>query len=149
MIQRIVLISALLWLCLTCCSGSRPKVPAGPEEKMAEADRLAEKGDCRGAVMEYEELLSEFPPPDIAERAKFNRTRCRVRLKDWDLAISEFEDFIDTYPAGDLVDDAMYWIGYCYLAQSPRAERDQQNAQTSQEHPATLGDPGKPHTTDR
>jgi outer membrane protein assembly factor BamD len=127
MIQRIVLVSALLSLCLACCSGSRPEVALEPGDKLASADQLAEKGDCRKAVLQYEELLAEFPPPEIAERAKFNRTRCRVELEDWDLAISEFEDFIDTYPYGDLVDDAMYMIGFCYLAQSPRAERDQQN----------------------
>jgi outer membrane protein assembly factor BamD len=127
MIQRIVLVSALLSLCLACCSGSRPEVPVEPDDKLASADRLAERGDCRRAVLEYEELLAEFPPPDIAERAKFNRSKCRVELQDWDLAISELEDFIDTYPYGDLVDDAMYLIGVCYLSQSPRAERDQQN----------------------
>lgn len=127
MIQRIVLVSALLFLSLACCSGSRPAVAVEPEDKMAHADQLAEKGDCRKAILEYEELLAQFPPPEIAERARFSRSRCRVRLHDWDLAISELEDFIDTYPAGDLTDDAMYWIGVCYLEQSPRAERDQQN----------------------
>ena len=127
MIQRIVLISALLSLCLVCCSGPRSKVAVEPGDRLSRADRLAEKGDCRKAILEYEELLAEFPPPEITERARFNRTRCRLELKDWDLAISEFEDFVDTYPQGDLVDDAMYMIGLCYLAQSPRAERDQQN----------------------
>jgi outer membrane protein assembly factor BamD len=126
MIQRIVLISALLSVCLICCSGSGTRVAVEPADKLARADRFAEKGDCRKAVLEYEELLAEFPPPEIAERAKFNRTKCRVELEDYDLAISELEDFIDTYPYGDLVDDAMYLIGICYLRQSPRAERDQQ-----------------------
>lgn len=127
MIQRTVLISALLSLCLLCCSRSRPQVAVEPADKLSSADQLAEKGDCRRAVLEYEELLAEFPPPEIAERARFNRTRCRVELEDYDLAINELEDFVDTYPQGDLVDDAMYLIGLCYLRQSPRAERDQQN----------------------
>jgi outer membrane protein assembly factor BamD len=126
MLQRIVLISALLSLCLACCSGSGQKVALEPADRLSLADRLAEEGDCRKAVLEYEELLAEFPPPEVAERAKFNRSRCRVELEDYDLAISEFEDFIDTYPYGDLIDDAMYMIGICYLRQSPRAERDQQ-----------------------
>jgi outer membrane protein assembly factor BamD len=96
-----------------------------PEDELGRADRLAAEGDCREAIMVYEELLSTFPPPEIAERAKFNRSRCRVELRDYDLAIGEFEDFIDDYPQSDLADDAMYMIGVCYLAQSPRAERDQ------------------------
>lgn len=127
MIQRIVLVSAFLSLCLLCCSGSKPDVPVAPEDRMADAERLAAKGDCRRAILKYEELLSEFPPPHIAERAKYSRTKCRVELKDYDLAIDEFEDFIDSYPKSDLVDNAMHLIAVCYLAQSPRAERDQQN----------------------
>ena len=125
--QRIVLVSTLLSLCLLCCSGSGSKVTVDPEARAAYADRLAAEGKCRKAVLEYEELLSQFPPPDIAERARFNRSKCRVELEDYDLAVSEFEDFIDSYPKSDLVDNAMYMIAVCYLAQSPRAERDQQN----------------------
>jgi outer membrane protein assembly factor BamD len=127
MIQRTVLASALVCLCLLACSGSASKVEVAPEDRAARADRLAAEGECRKAVLEYEELLSQFPPPDVAERARFNRTRCRVKLEDYDLAINEFEDFIDSYPKSDLIDDAMYMIAVCYLAQSPRAERDQRN----------------------
>ncbi len=127
MMQRIVLIAALLPLSLATCSrrGSAPAVE--PSDRVAYADRLAERGNCRKAVLVYEDLLAEFPPPEIAERAKFSRSRCRVELEDYDLAISELEDFIDTYPQSDLADDAVYLIGLCYLRQSPRAERDQQN----------------------
>ncbi len=127
MIQRVLLAAALLSLSLACCSGSKPRVALEPGDRIARADDLAARGECRKAIVEYEELLAEFPPPEIAERAKFNRSRCRVELKDWDFAIAELEDFIDTYPASDLADDAMYMIGFCYLAQSRRAERDQQN----------------------
>jgi outer membrane protein assembly factor BamD len=127
MIQRIALASALLCSCLVACSGSAPGVEVAPEDGAARADGLAAEGKCREAIIQYEELLSQFPPPDVAERARFNRSKCRVELKDYDLAITEFEDFIDSYPKSDLVDDAMYMIAVCYLAQSPRAERDQQN----------------------
>jgi outer membrane protein assembly factor BamD len=129
MIQRIVLVSALLSLFLLCCSRSGPQITVEPGDKLTRADELAGKGDCRKAVLAYEELLAEFPPPEIAERARFNRSKCRVELEDYDLAISELEDFIDTYPQGDLTDDAMYMVGLCYLRQSPRAERDQRNTE--------------------
>lgn len=125
MLQRIVLISALLSLCLTCCSRRGPGVGVEPTNRLEEADQLAERGDCRKAIIKYEELLAEFPPPEIAERARFNRSRCRVEIEEYDLAIQELEDFIDTYPQGSLADDAMYLIGIAYLRQSPRAERDQ------------------------
>ena len=125
MLQRIVLVSALLSLCITCCSRPGPRPGIEPAGRLDEVDQLAERGDCRKAIIKYEELLAEFPPPEIAERARFNRSRCRVEIEEYDLAIEELEDFIDTYPQGGLADDAMYLIGIAYLRQSPRAERDQ------------------------
>jgi len=125
--QRAVLVPAILLLCLITCSRTPAKVPADPEDKLVRADRLADEGDCRRAVLLYDEILSEFPTPEVAERSRFGRAECRLELEDYDLAIDELEDFIDSYPKSDLVDDAMYMIAVCYLAQSPRAERDQQN----------------------
>ena len=125
--QRAVLVPAILLLCLITCSRTPAKVPADPEDKLVRADRLADEGDCRRAVLLYDEILSEFPTPEVAERSRFGRAECRLELEDYDLAIDELEDFIDSYPGSDLADDAMYMIAVCYIAQAPRAERDQQN----------------------
>jgi outer membrane protein assembly factor BamD len=127
MINRPVLIATTLTLSLLCCSGAGQKAQLQPEDSIARAEQLAGEGDCREAVLYYEEILSEFPPPNIAERARFGRARCRYELEDYDLAIDELENFIDAYPKSDLVDDAMYLVALCYLDQAPRAERDQRN----------------------
>jgi len=96
-----------------------------PEDRLALAEKLRSEGKCYKAVPHYEKLLSEFPAKHIAEQAKFNLARCHKDLKEYDQAIAGFEDFIDTYPTSQLVDDAMYLIAMCYLEQAPIPERDQ------------------------
>jgi outer membrane protein assembly factor BamD len=96
-----------------------------PEDRLALADELSSRGKCRDAIVQYEKLLSEFPRPQIAESAKFNLARCRMENEDYDLAVTDFRDFTQTYPSSDLVDNAMYMIALCYLKQSPVIQRDQ------------------------
>ena len=96
-----------------------------PEDRLAVANDLRARGKCSKAVLQYEQLLSEFPKPEVAEQAKFNLAGCRMELEEYDLARREFEVFIDSYPRSELVDDAMYMIGLTYLEQAARPERDQ------------------------
>jgi outer membrane protein assembly factor BamD len=96
-----------------------------PEDRLSRADDLMSEGKCAKAIIEYEQVLSEYPRPEIAERAKFSLAQCRMNLEEYDLAIQDFEVFIDSHPKSGMLDDAMYMIALCYLRQSPRPERDQ------------------------
>jgi outer membrane protein assembly factor BamD len=110
---------------LTSCAHQQANVPKTQEERLAEADALADRGKCGKAIPEYEKLLSEFPKPEVAEQAKFRLGKCRMDTGDCELAIAEFKDFVDTYPKSDLVDNAAYLAALCYLQEAPRLERDQ------------------------
>lgn len=35
---------------------------------------------------------------------------------NYDLAISEFRQYVETYPASEMADNAQYWIGECFFA---------------------------------
>lgn len=35
---------------------------------------------------------------------------------NYDLAISEFRQYVETYPTSEMADNAQYWIGECYFA---------------------------------
>jgi outer membrane protein assembly factor BamD len=122
---RILLVIALLGLGLGSCSRHGLKEQMAPEDRLALGDRLRSEDKCVQAIEQYERLLSEFPTPQVAETARFNLARCRLDLKQYDLARSDFEDFIDTYPKSDRTDDALYMIGLSYLRAAPRPERDQ------------------------
>ena len=115
-------------LCWFSCSHQQASVAMTQEDRLSLADQLSSRGKCTQAILQYEKLLAEFPRPQVAETAKFNLARCRMDLGEYDLAVTEFEDFIDSYPRSNQVDDAMYMVGLCDLRQSPRVERDQSKA---------------------
>jgi outer membrane protein assembly factor BamD len=125
MVRR--LLPMVLLVLLGACSCSRgPEISsARPEDRLALAEELQTRGKCGKAVLEYEALLSEFPTQQVAERARFNLAKCRMEIGEYDLARSDLEDFIDSYPKSGMVDNAMYLIAVTYLREAPRAERDQ------------------------
>jgi outer membrane protein assembly factor BamD len=125
--RRLVFVISLFTVAVAACCGRQGKVVMRPEERLVVADRLQGEGKCSKAIIEYEQLLSEFPAQSIAERAEFSLASCRMELGDYDLAVRDFEDFMDSYPGSDLVDNAMYMIALCYIEQAPRPERDQTN----------------------
>jgi outer membrane protein assembly factor BamD len=125
MYKKLLMVICLLGLGMTFCSGRKGDSALRPEDRLALAEELQGEGKCAKAAIEYEQLLSEFPTQQIAERAEFNLARCRLELEEYDLALLGFEDFIDSYPLSELVDNAMYYIALSYLRQAPRPERDQ------------------------
>lgn len=122
---RFLLVSALVCLGFAACSRQQVKGRMDPEDRLALADRLQSEGKCVRAVGQYEKLLSEFPTPQIAESAKFNLAVCHLDLEQFDLARTEFEDFIDSHPRSERLDNALYMVALSYLRAAPRPERDQ------------------------
>ena len=125
MTVRTLLVLALLCLGLSSCSRQTVKDRMAPEDRLAIADGLRSEDKCVKAIEQYERLLSEFPTPQVAEQARFNLAVCRLDLEQYDLARTEFEDFIDSYPRSKRADNALYMIGLSYLRAAPRPERDQ------------------------
>ncbi len=129
-LRRLITVRALMILALMClgstmCSRHGIRDRMATEDRIALADRFRSEGKCVQAVEQYEKLLSEFPTPLVAENARFNLATCHLDLKQYDLARAEFEDFIDSYPKSNKVDDALYMIGLSYMRAAPRPERDQ------------------------
>jgi outer membrane protein assembly factor BamD len=99
--------------------------PQSPADRLEHADKLKDKQKYLKAVTEYEQVLSEFPAQEIAESARYSLAQCRMGLGDFEMARRDLEDFIDSYPKSDLVDNAMFLIALSYVEEAPRAERDQ------------------------
>jgi outer membrane protein assembly factor BamD len=125
MTGRLTLAIALVCLCLAACSGRKAVTPRSPADRLEHANELKDQQKYVNAVTEYEQVLSEFPAQEIAEAARYNLAECRIRLGEFELARRDLEDFIDSYPKSDLVDNAMFLIAQSYVEEAPRAERDQ------------------------
>lgn len=60
------------------------------------------------------------------ERAEFEAAFKLVRTKKYDEAIIAFEIFSEKYPRGNFSDNAQFWIGQIYFAQSKLPEAEKQ-----------------------
>jgi outer membrane protein assembly factor BamD len=118
-----VIVVAVSWV--SCSRHQQANVAMKPEDRLATADNLFARGDFGEAIPHYERVLAEFPRPEIAELARFNLARCRMENEEYDLAIMGFQDFSESHPQSDLVDNAMYLTAMCYLKQAKEIGRDQ------------------------
>jgi len=125
MTRKLTIAIALVCLCLVACSGQKTATPQSPADRLEHAGKLKDQQKYLKAVTEYEQVLSEFPAQEIAEAARYNLAECRIGLGEFELARRDLEDFIDSYPKSDLVDNAMFLIARSYVEEAPRAERDQ------------------------
>ena len=60
------------------------------------------------------------------ERADFEAAFKLVRNREYNKAVASFEAFLTKYPAGSYSDNARFWIGQVYFAQSKFTEAEQQ-----------------------
>lgn len=53
------------------------------------------------------------------EKAEYQNAFQLVRSRSFDQAATAFQQFVQTYPKGELAGNAWYWLGEVYLAMSP------------------------------
>lgn len=54
---------------------------------------------------------------------------------NYDLAISEFRQYVETYPTSEMADNAQYWIGECYYSKKMLSEAIAEFDKVSQSFP--------------
>jgi TolA-binding protein len=74
------------------------------------------KNDCRMAVVEYQEVLSDNPPDEIGAEAQYRTAMCHYQNGDFPQARTEFDILISTYPGSEYADDALAGVGHSLYA---------------------------------
>ncbi|TQV86915.1 tol-pal system protein YbgF [Aliikangiella coralliicola] len=69
------------------------------------------------------------------ERKEFEAAFKLVRNKEYTKAVQGFEAFLQQYPSGSYSDNARFWIGQVYFAQSKLVEAEQQFVQLRKDFP--------------
>lgn len=76
-----------------------------------------------GTVPEGTQPPPQTPPgtpgggPSADPQALYNGAYNDYLKGNYDLALREFQEYLDNFPATDLADNATYWIGECYYRQ--------------------------------
>ncbi len=61
-------------------------------------------------------VIGSYKPPKASERKAYKRAFALLRKNRFNLAISEFRNFLKQYPSGGYSDTAQYWLAEAYYS---------------------------------
>jgi outer membrane protein assembly factor BamD len=96
-----------------------------PNEKIAIADLLFQRGKYADAAIEYKDFLATFAGDERSDYAQFRVAESYRMDEDYALAAVEYRILINDFGYSEYIDDAFFLEGLCAFEQSPRSERDQ------------------------
>lgn len=120
------LIVALL---LSGCSGSKEATEAEPKRELTYIERY--ENGIKSFEEKYYKGLEDFtyvvfnaPGSDIADDAQFYLASSHFEMKEYIVAIDEYQQLLRRWPKSDLYEETRFKIAECYYNQSPGYQRD-------------------------
>jgi len=114
-----------LMLLVAGCGHQKIRPNISNEERMKVAEKLFNDGDYLDARTQFRIVILNSPGGSLSDKAQFYYAECHFRLKEYILAIAEYEKLIRMYANSEYVDDAQFQIGLSYFKLSPKAALDQ------------------------
>ncbi len=109
----------------TGCGKYKIKPNISTEERMKIAEKMFKDGDYLDARTQFHIIILNSPGGSLSDKAQFYYAECHFKIKEYILAIAEYEKLIRIYANSEYVDDAQYMIGLSYYKLSPKAGLDQ------------------------
>lgn len=81
--------------------------------------------EYKNAITVYEKILENAPHSDVAAGAQYSLAQAYLGEEDYNAARAELAKVIRNYPSSQLVDDAMFDLGYVAYLQAKDAPYDQ------------------------
>ncbi len=117
---------AIMVLVLYSCGGPyMGRSVNQPDEKLAIADDLFERGKYHDAAVDYRDFLAVFAGDDRCDFAQFRVAECYRLDEDYAMAAVEYRILINDYGYSEYIDDAYFLEGLCAFKQTQIVERDQ------------------------
>ena len=126
-----IILSALFLVSLTTsCSKQKINLRSmSPEDQFEYAKKYFDDEDYLKAKTQFTIVLLNNTGNRITEKAQFYLAETYFKLKEYVLAIAEYQKLIRSMPQSDYVDDAYYKIGLCYYELAPGYALDQEYTQ--------------------
>ncbi len=115
----------LLTMVLAECGGYKIKPNVSNDERMKAAEKMFNDGDYLDARTQFRIVILNSPGGSLSDKAQFYYAECHFKLKEYILAIAEYEKVTRVYANSEYVDNAQFQIGMCYYKLSPKAALDQ------------------------
>lgn len=123
--QHYAILVLLIIIVVATCSRQKIRPNISIEERMKVAEKLFNDGDYFEARTQFRIVILNSPGGSLSDKAQFYYAECHFRLKEYILAIAEYEKLIRMYANSEYVDDAQFQIGLSYFRLSPKAALDQ------------------------
>ncbi len=83
-------------------------------------------GNCAGAIVEYQRLITDFERVDGDDAAQFRIASCYFELMNFEQSILEYQVLVDRYQASPMVPEAYFQIATVYQVAGRLAEAERQ-----------------------
>lgn len=120
-----------LSLVLAACS---PPQPLSEQELVDTAGSQFENRSFSVAVLNYQELLEQFPFSDHAQTARLKIAHAYYLAGKYESAIAAFNDFERLHPTSRDLPFVEYTVAMCHFDQSLKADRDSSSTQRALRH---------------
>jgi outer membrane protein assembly factor BamD len=109
---------------LACASAPTNEVLPAAEEYERGREAFG-RGDFHDAITYLNRLVLNYPEDGHVVEARYLLGLANYEVEEYPTAAQDFERFQTDYPADSLADDALYWAGRSYEAQSLEPPLDQ------------------------
>ena len=120
-----MILFVLLIMVLAGCGRHQIKPNISNDERMKAAEKMFNDGDYLDARTQFRIVILNSPGGSLSDKAQFYYAECYFKVKEYILAIAEYEKVTRMYANSEYVDDAQFQIGMCYYKLSPKAALDQ------------------------
>jgi len=120
-----ILLFGLTMVILTACGRQKIRPNVSADERMKIAEKMFKDGDYLDARTQFRIIILNSPGGSLSDKAQFYYAECHFKLKEYILAIAEYEKLIRMYSNSEYVDDAQYKIGLSNYKLSPKSALDQ------------------------
>ena len=86
-----------------------------PQKLWDDAIIMRDENRMKECMINLESIIIKYPKHDLAAKAQFQKAEIYLNdIKDFDIAIKEFERVIDQFPNYDVAKNSLFMIAYIY-----------------------------------
>ena len=86
-----------------------------PQKLWDDAIIMRDENRMKECMINLESIIVKYPKHDLAAKAQFQKAEIYLNdIKDFDIAIKEFERVIDQFPNYDVAKNSLFMIAYIY-----------------------------------
>ncbi len=127
--KRILTIAIISLLVFSSCAWLEPKEEKSIQDLANSGMNEFKKENYKTSIEYFEKLKDWYPFSKYAILAELKIADSYYKLKEYDEAISAYEEFVNLHPRNEATCYVIYQIGLCYFEQIDTVDRDQTTAQ--------------------